>query len=144
MAKPLIQKNAPISGINVTPIIDVALVLVIILLITAPVMSISDLDVELPGAHTRGAEEESSLHITLAASGEISLDRERIAGEALGDTLRSRLARDGEQDLLVVVRADQDVTHDDVQSILETARGAGARRLAVATTLARQEASWRR
>lgn len=144
MPKPLIQKSKPISGINVTPIIDVALVLVIILLITAPVMSITDLDVDLPGAHTRGAEDESSLHITLAASGEISLDRERISGKALGDTLRSRLGRHAEEDLLVVVRADRSVTHDDVQSILETARGAGARRLAVATTLARQEAPWRR
>ena len=44
-----------ITKINVTPIIDVALVLVIILLVTAPMLSIADLPVDLPQARTREA-----------------------------------------------------------------------------------------
>ena len=144
MQKPLIKKNASISGINVTPIIDVALVLVIILLITAPVMTISDLEVDLPEAHTRGAEGDNRLAITLTEQGEISLDRCRVPAEALSDSLRARLAADETGDLLVVVRADGLVSHEAVQGILDTARQAGAGRLAVATTLSREEASWRR
>ena len=47
-----------ITRVNVTPIIDVALVLVIILLVTAPMMSVADLPVDLPSARTREAEDQ--------------------------------------------------------------------------------------
>ncbi len=144
MQTPLIKKTAPISGINVTPIIDVALVLVIILLITAPVMTISDLEVDLPGAHSRGVEAESCLHLTLAESGEISVERERVAAADLGEFLTRRLQAVDSGERMVVVRADRSVPHDRVQALLSTARQAGAQRLAVATTLAKRETRWLR
>ena len=144
MQQPLIKKGASISGINVTPIIDVALVLVIILLITAPVMTISDLDINLPEAHTRGAEQDNRLNITLAESGELSLDRELILPEELPATLAARLSMENPDDLLVVVRADGNITHEVVQEILDTARQAGASRLAIATTMSRREVAWKR
>jgi biopolymer transport protein ExbD len=144
MQQSLIKKSPTISGINVTPIIDVALVLVIILLITTPVMTVSDLDIRLPEAHTRGAEGENRLNITLAESGNISLGREEIQLDELSESLRVRLAEENAEDLLVVVRADGLVAHDDVQNILDTARRAGAARLAIATTMSRKEAAWNR
>lgn len=144
MQQPLIKTSPTISGINVTPIIDVALVLVIILLITTPVMTISDLDIRLPEAHTRGAEGENRLNITLSESGSLSLGRDLIRSDELADSLRDRLARDPGENLLVVVRADGLVPHDAVQDILETAREAGAARLAIATTMSREETAWKR
>ena len=144
MQPPLIKMSPTIAGINVTPIIDVALVLVIILLITTPVMTISDLEVQLPEAHTRGTEDENRLNITLAESGEISLDRELVRPEELPVLVQARLSAEDGDDLLVVVRADGRVTHDAVQEILETARLAGASRLAIATTMSRKEAAWNR
>ena len=60
MRKPAIPETPCMVKINVTPIIDVALVLVIILLVTAPILSVADLDIQLPTAHTRGAEDERS------------------------------------------------------------------------------------
>ena len=143
MQKPLINKSPTISGINVTPIIDVALVLVIILLITAPVMTVSDLDVNLPETHTRGAESENRLSITLAESGELSLDRERVERQELEESLRTKLSEGDPDELLVVVRADGNVTHDAVQDVLETARHAGALRLAIATTMTPGDAAWK-
>src|SRR5438552_9541689 len=96
----------PITKVNVTPIIDVALVLVIILLVTAPLMSVADLPVELPVAHTRQAEDERNLSITLGAHGELAVDQLRIPPEALRKVLANRLARRGNAGVLVVVRAD--------------------------------------
>jgi biopolymer transport protein ExbD len=49
--------HLPITKVNVVPIIDVSLVLVIILLVTAPLMTVADLPVDLPQAHTREAED---------------------------------------------------------------------------------------
>ena len=144
MQPSLIQKSPTISGINVTPIIDVALVLVIILLITTPVMTVSDLDINLPEAHTRGAESENRLNISLAESGEISLDRKLIRPGELANSLQTRLSMENQDDFLVVVRADGLVPHDAVQEILDTARRAGASRLAIATTMSSEEATWNR
>ena len=64
-----------ITRVNVTPIIDVALVLVIILLVTAPLISVADLGVHLPQAHTREAEDERNVSITLGTDGNLWLEQ---------------------------------------------------------------------
>lgn len=144
LRKPLVARNAGIAGINVTPIIDVALVLVILLLITAPVMTVSDLEVRLPEAGTRGAEGNRRVNITLAESGELALDRDVIGRDGLQAALVERLAAEDPGEVLVVVRADGHVSHDSVQRIFETARRAGAARMAIATTMSDQETPWNR
>jgi biopolymer transport protein ExbD len=122
-----------ITKINVTPIIDVALVLVTILLVTAPMLSASDLPVDLPLAHTRGAEDERNVSITRAANGDLAVDRERVTVATLGPTLRATLSRLGNDNVLVVVRADTGVRYSEIRALLREARAAGAQRLAVAT-----------
>src|SRR4029453_6049400 len=95
-----------ITKINVTPIIDVALVLVIILLVTAPMLSVADLPVDLPQPRTREAENERNVSITLGTNGEVALDERRIERSTLRAALAERLARPGDSGVLVVVRAD--------------------------------------
>lgn len=121
------------SRINVTPIIDVALVLVIILLITAPILSVADLGVDLPRAESRGAEDEQRLSITMSAAGQVAIDEDIVPREALGTILRTRIAAIDHEDLLVVVRADANIPHRQVSEVLKEARAAGAKRLALAT-----------
>ena len=122
-----------ITRINVTPIIDVALVLVTILLVTAPMLTAADLPVNLPQARTREAEDERNVSITRTAGGELAVDRQHVAWADLRPTLQSVLARAGNQDVLVVVRADSGVPYGEIRALLAEARAAGARRLAVAT-----------
>jgi len=131
--KRLLTNSSPtIARINVTPIIDVALVLVIILLITAPMLSVKDLDVSLPKAQTRGAEDEARITITLGKTGELALDEKIVSMSALPVLLRSRLSGD-RKDILVVVRADENTPHHVVRDVLSQARAAGANHLAIAT-----------
>jgi biopolymer transport protein TolR len=120
-----------ITRINVTPIIDVALVLVIILLVTAPLMSVADLPVDLPQAHSRDAEDERNVSITRTASGELAIDETRVTPQTFAGALHARLA--GDANVLVVLRADSSLPYADVRGLLAKARAAGARRLAVAT-----------
>ena len=122
-----------ITRVNVTPIIDVALVLVIILLVTAPMMTVSDLPVALPQAHTREAEDERNLSITIAASGQLAVDEDAIVPEALKPELERRLSKPGNREILVVVRADTSTAFSVIRSTLEVARSAGAQRIAIAT-----------
>ena len=121
MKRKICSNGIPLrAAINLTPIIDVALVLVIILLITAPMLALADIDVTLPAAVTRDAEDEVKINITLS--------RERF-----GQTLGALLSSGDNKDVLVVLRADTDVPYSSIQAILGEARAVGARRLAIAT-----------
>ena len=118
---------------NMTPLIDVALVLVIILLVTAPLISVADLPVDLPQARTREAENQRNVSITLGADGRLAVDEPVVTADGLRPALEARLAEPGNQDVLVVVRADSGAPFASVRRLLGEARGAGARRIAIAT-----------
>ena len=120
------------ARINVTPIIDVALVLVIILLITAPMIAITDMDVSLPHARTRSIENDARVNVTVGLDGALALDDLDISAAQLPGMIAARIAEDGD-DLIIVVRADEGVPYDVVEGILKTARASGARRLGIAT-----------
>ena len=122
-----------ITKVNVTPIIDVALVLVIILLVTAPMISAVDMRIQLPEARTKSAEDERNLSISVSPRGELTVDREKVTRAGLPKALRARLARPGADGVLVVVCADAGLPYEKVSWVLEQAREAGAKRLAIAT-----------
>jgi biopolymer transport protein TolR len=125
--------SAPVAGINVAPIIDVALVLVIILLITAPMITVLNMDIDLPQAQTRSIEDEVRLSISLGKDGALAVDEDIIAPENLRSELSRRIAAAPEDDILVVVRADAAISYDRVREIIKSAKQAGAKRIAIAT-----------
>ena len=127
------QWSSMITRPNMTPLIDVALVLVIILLVTAPMLSVADLPVNLPQAVTREAENERNVSITLGADGRLAVDEQVVTPERVVAVVQARLAEPGNQDVLVVVRADSGAPYARVRELLEQARVAGANRLAIAT-----------
>jgi len=134
MKRKICSSGIPLrAAINLTPIIDVALVLVIILLITAPMLALADLDVELPTAVTRDAEDEVKVNITLSRTGELAINERIIGRESFGRSLGDLLSHPGNEDLLVVLRADTEVPYSSIKAILGEARTAGAHRLAIAT-----------
>ena len=133
MRRRLAPRAELITRVNVTPIIDVALVLVIILLVTAPMLSVADLPVNLPAAHTREAEDERNVSITLSSSGHVAVDEEVVERSGLRALLAQRLRAAGNANVLVVVRADSGAPYSTVRELLADARAAGAKRLAIAT-----------
>jgi biopolymer transport protein ExbD len=122
-----------ITKVNVVPIIDVSLVLVIILLVTAPLMSVADLPVDLPQARTREAEDERNVSITLSSTGRLAVDDKVISDADFAPYLRAKLAEEKNQGVLVVVRADSGAPYEAVRHLLSQAKAAGASRLAIAT-----------
>mgnify|MGYP001828093091 CR=1 FL=1 len=121
------------AAINVTPIIDVALVLVIILMVTAPMLALSDLDVDLPSAVTRGAEEAVKVNVTLSNTGEMAINEVIVERRDFERSLGDLLSNPGNEDVLVVLRADTEVPYSSIRKVLGEARAAGAQRLAIAT-----------
>lgn len=133
MQKPLVEQASTIARINVTPIIDVALVLVIILLITAPMISAANMEIDLPKAHTRSLEDDVRISVTIGKDGEVALDDEVLAPGALVSALATRLEDSKDENVLVVVRADATTSYDSVNAVLKDVRRAGANRIAIAT-----------
>lgn len=133
MKRQVVPHGELITRINVTPIIDVALVLVIILLVTAPLLSVADLPVDLPQARTREAEDERNVSVTLGSDGQLAVDDRIVSAEGVVPALRARLAEHGGDEVLVVVRADSNAPYERVRRLLDDARRAGAGRLAIAT-----------
>ena len=133
MKRRLIDETPTVTRMNLTPIIDVALVLVIILLITAPILVATDVEVDLPQANTREVEDEVRVSVTLGKSGEIAIDDDHVTPHALTSELRARLAEKKNKNVLVIVRADAGAPYKTVKKVLKDVRAAGAKRLAIAT-----------
>ncbi len=134
MREPLVQSAPLLTRINVTPIIDVALVLVIILLITTPMHSVTDLRVELPEARSHDAQKVAQISLTVTADGQIAVDEEVVADAVeLTALLANRLQATGAEEMVVVVRADASLPHSVVRKVMAAARAGGATKLGIAT-----------
>ena len=121
-----------VSGINVTPLVDVCLVLVIIFMVTAPLMSDPIIKVSLPQAHTREGEEKDKITITLSKEGRLALDEKEFKTILeMEDDLKVKLA--GSESKLVILRADQEATHGKLTELMAAAKDAGAQSLTIAT-----------
>ncbi len=121
------------ANINVVPIIDVSLTLVIILLVTAPMLAVPDIDIKLPPAKAREADNDLRVSITLGANDQLAINEKTVHPRLFLPTLQSILAKDSNDGVLVVVRADQGVPYAKVEALLADARAAGATRIAIAT-----------
>jgi biopolymer transport protein ExbD len=121
-----------VSGINVTPLVDVCLVLVIIFMVTAPLFSNPTIKVTLPKAHTKEGEEKDKVTITLGKDGNMALShKEYTSMEALEAELKARISESDSK--LVVLRADQDALHGRLVDLMAKAKDAGALSLTIAT-----------
>ncbi len=122
------KPSAPITGINVTPLVDITLVLLIIFMVTAKLVMSRALPMDLPKAAT-GGEVQQIFSLSLRADGTTQVDGvladkdELVLGRA-----REALARNAE--LRAVVQADGSVPHSRVMHELDVLRQAGLSRIA--------------
>jgi len=121
--------DEPISAINVTPLVDVVLVLLIIFLITAPVIYQSAIKVQLPKATTGEQAEKSALQFTVTREGEVLWDKEKLDWAALSTKL-SALGKVPE-DQTAVINADSATSHGNVIRLMDLLRQAGINRFAM-------------
>ncbi len=119
------------NEINITPLTDVFLVLVIILLITAPLIQNTGLKVELPTSSSGERGEQKTLTVEVGADGRYAVNGVITKTDALMATLQ-REAKASQQ-TVVIVNADADAKQKDVVRAYDAARQAGLKKLVVAT-----------
>ncbi len=125
--------EGPISKVDITPLVGVALILVIVFMVTSPLMMTPvDMEVDLPKAKTVEAKSESNITITYAKDGQLALnENECTTLNQLQTELKKMISK--YPDRLVVIRADKDTTHGIVLELLSVAKKAGAGHIAIAT-----------
>lgn len=121
------------SDINVTPFVDVMLVLLIIFMVTAPMM-IQGIDVNLPqttAKEIKTTQQEEPLILTVNKDTQISIEKTVIKLEELGPKLNAILQY--REDNQVLLRADKDVPWGFVAKVMAAVKGAGIERLGMIT-----------
>jgi biopolymer transport protein ExbD len=117
-----------ISGINVTPLVDITLVLLIIFMVTAKLIVSQSLPLDLPKA-AAGEQVQLVFGLELAANGDTFHDGKKLASdEALLPLAREAQAKNPE--LRAVIKADSSVQHGRVIRILDLLKQAGVSRIA--------------
>ncbi|TRO96160.1 TonB system transport protein ExbD [Glycocaulis profundi] len=120
---------AETSEINVTPFIDVMLVLLIIFMVAAPLATV-DIDVDLPASTAaRDAPPEAPIYLTVRADLSLVLGEEPVSDEALEASLDR--ATDTDRQARIFLRADQSVAYGDLMTVMNAVRDAGYLKLAL-------------
>jgi biopolymer transport protein TolR len=125
------SSNGPMSEINVTPLVDVMLVLLVIFMVTAPMMT-TGLDVNLPQAKG-GALDESKQPLIVSISGhsDIYINDRRTTLDKLGSAILAEQQKQGNPQVLL--KADRSVPYGIVVQVMGALKAAGVEKLGMVT-----------
>ena len=130
-------RRAPMSEINVTPMVDVMLVLLIIFMVTAPLLA-SGVQVDVPESKAAPLEQSGApIALSLNREGQIFLDDNPVDPARLGALLRQRVAASREEGgPRLFLRADRALDYGRVNQIMGEINAAGIRKLSLVSTSA--------
>jgi biopolymer transport protein ExbD len=118
-----------ISGINVTPLVDVVLVLLIIFMVTATYIVRASIEVDLPRAAHGGEATGTILSVIVTRDGQVWLDGAQRTEDELVSRTRAAVAKDA--DARAIISADKGALHGAVVRVIDLVRGAGVTRFAI-------------
>lgn len=129
--------NGAIAAINVTPLVDVMLVLLVIFMVTAPILQ-QGVNVSLPQVQAAPLPgEERQLVVTVDSRGQVFLNDAPIRVEELRAKLAAILGVQPQKQ--VYLRADQNVRYGEVMRVVAAVKAAGVERLGMVTEPPREE-----
>jgi biopolymer transport protein TolR len=128
----------PVAEINVTPLVDVMLVLLIVFMITAPMLA-SGMRVDLPQAKTaQPLDPKEPIIITVTRDGKAFVGGDEVAPAELAQAVRAKLGND--RDRMIHVRGDRDVMYGEIVGVMDRLAAGGFSRIALVAN-ARSEAA---
>jgi biopolymer transport protein ExbD len=123
------QDDQPLTEINIVPLVDIVLVVLIIFMVTATYIVKPSIKVTLPEASTGENVEPSSLGITVTADGSLLLDGEPITEADL--RVKVRQARTAKPDVVCLIAGDKEARHGDVTHVIDLVKQEGVVKFAI-------------
>jgi biopolymer transport protein ExbD len=123
------RKRGIVSEINVTPLVDIMLVLLIIFMLTAHLIAKQAIEVELPRAASSSTLPPTTLAITLAKDGTLYLNAQPTTPDALRAAVRDAIAKDAKTQAIII--GDKAVPHGRVVWVLDTVKSLGVASFAI-------------
>lgn len=117
------------SEINVVPLVDVILVVLIIFMVTAPMIMKPSINVNLPKAGTGDATAPSKLSIMIEKNGQIMMDGKVADDEQIRNAAVAVSKKNPE--IQAIISADRDVPHGRVVSVLDLIKAGGVKKFAI-------------
>lgn len=121
--------NESISEINVVPLVDIILVVLIIFMVTAPTFMKQTISVNLPKAASGEQTVPSKLDIALTADGKIMINGNEATEADLQRISLEEVAKNA--DVQAIISADKNVSHGKVVMVLDVVKGAGVKKFAL-------------
>ena len=129
MAASVEEHDDEITGINVTPLVDVTLVLLIIFMVTATYVVKEAIEVDLPRAASGGQTVGPTLAFALDREGKLYLDGAPATAQAARAAVRAAVARSAEA--RAIISADRAVSHGRVVEVIDLVKREGLTRFAI-------------
>ena len=121
----------PLAEINVTPLVDVMLVLLIIFMVTAPMLA-AGIKVNLPSAKTaQPLETKDPVIVAVTKDGAVSVGKDSVPRENLVAAVKARLA---DSNGVVQLRGDKDAVYGDVVAVMDDLAASGLNRIAIVSS----------
>jgi len=120
------RTTSMLGEINVTPLVDVVLVLLLVFMVTAPMMS-RGIDVSLPVANQPQIPQEDRITVSIRADGRVFVADQPVNVALLEDRLRGLTS--GSPDSVVYLRADEGLRYGDVIRVVDVIKRAGIDRI---------------
>ena len=129
MAGQIEQDDEGINGINVTPLVDITLVLLIIFMVTASYIVKETIEVELPRAAHGGETVQKTFALLVTKDGKTYLNGAQVDDAGLVAAVQE--AKKSGEDVQAIVGADKNATHGMVTHLLDVLKGAGVIKFAI-------------
>ncbi len=120
----------PVTEVNIIPVIDISLVLLVILFVTAPLLAYPTLPVSLPPASAL-PNQELTIALTCALDGTLSVRAAATTWDLVVSDLRREVEK--KKGAIVLIRADKSVPYKTIQRLIAVAKSSGASQIALAT-----------
>jgi biopolymer transport protein ExbD len=120
---------ASISEINVTPFVDVVLVLLVIFMVTAPMLVREQMSVNLPKAQSGEKSVSEQITIVIEKEGKITIQKKPVSFEQIDSEIKTLMQ--ASPNAQAVISADQEAKHGDVVRVMDLVKKAGLTRFAI-------------